>query len=188
MSQKGKIIAYLEQGSNTSDAIKKDAHEAYKVLDREGGISGRLFIDNKLSKDQMSELTNNDNHDDAERTYINVYNDMNSIDVTGYKRLSIVETDLSDCAGITDIDNDPIYLKDDESEPVDYVDFCDIVDTLKEYEKKNVAQTEKEKVIQKKITTKNGKTLVLTKVNIFGFTENGEMDIRSFEIRGYLLE
>ena len=188
MSQKGKIIAYLEQGSNTSDAIKKDAHEAYKVLDREGGISGRLFIDNKLSKDQMSDLTNNDHHDDAERTYINVYNDMNSIDVTGYKRLSIVETDLSDWAGITDIDNIPIYLDDDESEPVDYVDFCDIVDTLKEYEKKNVAQTEKEKVIQKKITTKNGKTLVLTKVNIFGFTENGEMDIRSFEIRGYLLE
>ena len=188
MSQKGKIIAYLEQGSNTSDDIKKDAHEAYKVLDREGGFSGRLFIDNKLSKDQMSDLTNNDYHDDAERTYINVYNDMNSIDVTGFTRLSIVETDLSDWAGITDIDNIPIYLKDDESEPVDYVDFCDIVDTLKEYEKKNVGQTEKENVIQKKITTKNGKTLVLTKVNIFGFTENDEMDIRSFEIRGYLLE
>ena len=188
MSQKGKIIAYLEQGNNTSDAIKKDAHEAYKVLDREGGFSGRLFIDDKLSKDQMSDLTNNDYHDDAERTYINVYNDMYSIDVTGFTRLSIVETDLTDWAGITDIDNIPIYLRDDESEPVDYVDFCDIVDTLKEYEKRNVAQTEKEKVIQKKITTKNGKTLVLTKVNIFGFTENGEMDIRSFEIRGYLLE
>lgn len=189
MSQKGKIIAYLEQGGNASEAIRKNAYEAYKVLNGEGGFSGKKFIDKKLSKEQISDITNSDYQDnDAERTYINVYNEMNSVDVTGFKRLSIVETNLSDWDGITDIDNIPIYLEDDESEPVDYVDFSDIVDTLKEYEKKNIAQTEQEKVIQRKITTKNGKTLLLTRINLFGFTIKDEMDIRSFEIRGYLLE
>ena len=189
MSQKGKIIAYLEQGGNASETIRKNAYEAYKVLNGEGGFSGKKFIDKKLSKEQISDITNSDYQDnDAERTYINVYNEMNSVDVTGFKRLSIVETNLSDWDGITDIDNIPIYLEDDEAEPVDYVDFSDIVDTLKEYEKKNIAQTEQEKVIQRKITTKNGKTLLLTRINLFGFTIKDEMDIRSFEISGYLLE
>lgn len=188
MSQKGKIVRYLQSGDNATEAQKHDAYEAYKTIRDEGGITGNRFLTKNISEEELSVISDNQSTYSSDRFYVNVYNNLDEIDVEGGKTLSIIYTSLDRDGNDAAFDISNIALTTRDTENISgTVDINDLVSTLIDNDNKDRDISISEKELEQPITTKDGGKLIITYIHISGFRDD-PMDIRDIEIEGYLLK
>lgn len=183
MSQKSKIEEYFAQ-AEADKGTKKAAYEAYKTIWREGGYQGSRYIDNHFSKEQIEELKdgsdiNTDSSSDY--FYINVRNDIESLNIEGYKEIYFV--DLYNSGE----DTGHVSITTVEGKEVGVADLSDITSEIMELDKNGINNDdEKREVISHKLNISPEGELIITYFNLSG-DYNNITPIDSMNIEGYVL-
>ena len=188
VSQKSKIEKYLSLGDDASATVIEEARDAYRVIWREGGESGKMYLDKSLSQDQKYFL------DYSSYYYYSHHNNF-YIDVNGYK---VDEIDTSDVETVYIISNN---IKDDEGidtssvniygqnpdEVLATLDIKDMVDTLIEKDSEGASDYELSVSIEQEYITEEGYKFIITSIMVKGEKED-ETTVTNINICGYLLK
>jgi hypothetical protein len=190
-SQKKKIEKYIELGDAASYKDKTAAGEAYNEIKDSGGFSGKRFLSDELSEEQLKYVKEIDpsNVEDSD-FYISVTQNIDLIDTSDYSKVYVIQNDFSDDYddGYAEINLKELLLTiGDENEVIGTVDLSGIMDELIKNDQNDSSTSDDSKVLEQEIVLTNGGKLIITYLCSWGTTgENNHIEYLNFE--GYLLK
>ena len=187
-SQKSKIEKYLSLGDDASVAVIEDARDAYRVIWREGGESGKMYLDKSLSQDQKYFLDYSSYYyySHHQGFYINVNGyKVDEIDTSDVETVYIIYNSISDDKGI---DTSSVYIYgQNPDEVLATLDIKDMVDTLIEKDSKGASDHELSVSIGQEYITEEGYKFIITSIMVEG-KKGDETTVTDIRIQGYLLK
>ena len=198
MSQKARIEQYFKLGDAAELEDIEEAKSAFRMLERNGGLAAKRYIEKNLTDEQVEELSGEERSVPTDDFSVSAFSNYTSYDVSSYKTLYFVDEDLGD-RYYTDLDLSkvPIYAydfgNDADEEIIGYADLSDIVNEISKLQQnadKNDSmeyQNQLGNVIDAYVPLSDGGVLKITNLVVRG-DHLAENPIESISIEGYVFK
>ncbi|SHN56060.1 protein of unknown function [Butyrivibrio hungatei DSM 14810] len=198
MSQKARIEQYFKLGDAAELEDIEEAKSAFRMLERNGGLAAKRYIEKNLTDEQVEELSGEERSVPTDDFSVSAFSNYTSYDVSSYKTLYFVDEDLGD-RYYTDLDLSkvPIYAydfgNDADEEIIGYADLSDIVNEISKLQQnadKNNSmeyQNQLGNVIDAYVPLSDGGVLKITNLVVRG-DHLAENPIESISIEGYVFK
>ncbi len=198
MSQKARIEQYFKLGDAAEIEDIEEAKSAFRMLERNGGLAAKRYIEKNLTDEQVEELSGEESSVPTDNFSVSAFSNHTSYDVSSYKTLYFVDEDLGD-RYYTDLDLSkvPIYAydfgSDADEEIVGYADLSNIVNEICEIQQTADKNDSKEyqnqlgNVIDAYVPLSDGGVLKITNLVVRG-DHLAENPIESISIEGYVFK
>lgn len=198
MSQKSRIEQYFKLGDAAELEDIEEAKSAFRMLERNGGLAAKRYIEKNLTDEQVEELSGEERSVPTDDFSVSAFSNYTSYDVSAYETLYFVDEDLGD-RYYTDLDLSkvPIYEydfgNDADEEIIGYADLSDIVNEISKLQQnadKNNSmeyQNQLGNVIYAYVPLSDGGVLKITNLVVRG-DHLAENPIESISIEGYVFK
>lgn len=186
----GKVVEqYIEDvlaGKETASGQLSGAMSAYKVIDRDAGYEGAIFIE-KLKKkfpeyDVENELSSGNSYEDtiSKTEYYNANHNVESFDTNGHGRVGYVDVNIyGEVENIADISLHNM----EAGESFGRVNISGLIQEMKKLNERKADSEEYDRLIEEPIRFGDGSELIITYI---GF-EDLDGVIRDLHINGFYL-
>ncbi|AOZ96537.1 DUF4153 domain-containing protein [Butyrivibrio hungatei] len=198
MSQKARIEQYFKLGDAAELEDIEEAKSAFRMLERNGGLAAKRYIEKNLTDEQVEELSGEERSVPTDDFSVSAFSNYTSYDVSAYDTLYFVDEDLGDRYYTElDLSKVPIYAydfgNDADEEIIGYADLSDIVNEISKLQQnadKNDSmeyQNQLGNVIDAYVPLSDGGVLKITNLVVRG-DHLAENPIESISIEGYVFK